>query len=73
MSKGEIMKARAFRFGRLSSSQFNDKLKELNDFLAEQDVIGTPVMTSNDEEGTVLFVFFNEKEAPKLKEQKKEK
>lgn len=54
------MQAKSFRFGRLSSSQFAEKLKELNDFIGNNDIIGVPQSTSNDEEGTVIFVYYNE-------------
>lgn len=61
------MKAKAFRFGRLSSSQFNDRLEELNGFLSDKnnEILGLPQMTSNDEEGTVVFVYFNQSPPPK--------
>ena len=59
------MQAKHFRFGRLSTSQVREKLNELNAFLESVEVIGTPQVTGNDEEGTVLFVFFNEKQEQK--------
>ena len=67
------MKAKAFRFGRLSSSQFNDRLDDLNSFLKDKnnEILGLPQLTSNDEEGTVMFVFY--KDAKINKEEKSEK
>ncbi len=65
------MQCKAFKFGRLASSQFSSKMQELNNFLSQVEVIGTPVSAASDEEGTLLFVFFKEKsteeksEAPK--------
>jgi hypothetical protein len=59
------MQAKAFRFGRLSTSQFLERLRDLNQFLESVEVVGVPSVTSNDEEGTVMFVFFNEKPQPK--------
>jgi len=59
------MQAKHFRFGRLGTSQVVEKVKELNAFLESVDVVGVPQITGNDEEGTVLFVFFNEKQEQK--------
>jgi hypothetical protein len=59
------MKAKSFRFGRLSTSQFVEKMKDLNEFLANAEVVGVPQVTANDEEGTVMFVFYNDKEVTK--------
>jgi hypothetical protein len=65
------MQCRAFRFGRLSSSQFTERMEALNKFLNEVEVIGDPQTSASDEEGTVMFVFFNEKtSAPIIKEKK---
>lgn len=58
------MQCKAFKFGRLASSQFSSKMQELNNFLSQVEVIGTPVSAASDEEGTLLFVFFKEKQQP---------
>ena len=55
------MQVKHFRFGRLSTQQVVTKIDELNEFLETVDVVGVPQVTGNDEEGTVLFVFFNTK------------
>ena len=57
------MLCKAFKFGRLATSQFETRQQQLNDFLASVDVISVPQVTACDEDGPVMFVFFNEKQA----------
>ena len=69
------MKAKHFRFGRLSTAQVGIRVDELNEFLETVDVVGVPQLTGNDEEGTVLFVFYTDKkeEEQQPKNNRKEK
>lgn len=57
------MFCKAFKFGRVSSSQFDKKQLEVTQFLASVDVIGLPQVTACDEDGPVMFVFYNNKQA----------
>lgn len=58
------MQVKAFRFGRLSSSQFSERTKELNTFLSTVAPVGLPQIAANDEEGTIMFVFYEDRQAP---------
>jgi len=55
------MQCKAFKFARLATSQFANRVDELNNFLKEVDVVGLPQVTASDEDGTVMFVFYNDK------------
>jgi hypothetical protein len=66
------MQCRAFRFGRLSSSQFQERMTALNEFLQSNTIVGSPITSASDEEGTVMFVFYTE-EQPNKPQQTKDK
>jgi hypothetical protein len=55
------MQLKAFRFARLASSQFVTRVEEVNEFLKSVEPIGLPQVAASDEDGTIMFVFFNEK------------
>lgn len=55
------MLCKAFKFGRISSTQFEKKLIELNELIKTVDLIGLPQVTACDEDGPVMFVFYTEK------------
>lgn len=55
------MKCKAFKFARLTSSQFGKCVDQLNEFLAEVEPLGLPQVAASDEDGTVMFVFYKEK------------
>jgi len=55
------MLCKAFKFGRLATSQFETKQQLLNDFLASVEVHGLPQVTACDEDGPVMFVFYTDK------------
>lgn len=57
------MLCKAFRFGRLSSSQLEQRTSQVNDFMNSVSVIGLPQVTACDEDGPVMFVFYTEKQA----------
>lgn len=60
------MLCKAFKFARLATSQFQNRVDELNQFLQSVDVVGLPQVTASDEDGTVMFVFYTEKTQQKL-------
>ena len=57
------MLCKAFKFGRLATSQFETRQQQLNDFLNSVEVMGLPQVTACDEDGPVMFVFYTEKKA----------
>jgi hypothetical protein len=61
------MQCKAFKFARLATSQFAARVEELNQFLLTVDVVGLPQVTASDEDGTVMFVFYTEKQQTQLK------
>lgn len=54
------MQCRAFRFGRLSSSQFQERMEALNEFIRTNKIVHTPQLSASDEEGTIMFVFYED-------------
>lgn len=55
------MLCKAFKFGRLATSQFEARQQQLNEFIATVNVISVPQVTACDEDGPVMFVFYTEK------------
>jgi hypothetical protein len=55
------MLCKAFKFGRLATSQFETRQQQLNEFIATVNVISVPQVTACDEDGPVMFVFYTEK------------
>lgn len=53
----------SLQIGRLATSQFDTRQQQLNDFLNSVDVLGLPQVTACDEDGPVMFVFYNNKQA----------
>ena len=60
------MYLKAFKFARLATSQFATRVEEVNAFLQTVDVIGTPAVAASDEDGTIMFIFYSEKQSQKL-------
>jgi len=56
------MQLKAFKFARLATSQFSTRVEEVNSFLQSVDVVGLPQVAASDEDGTIMFVFYNEKQ-----------